>query len=367
MQLTEATQLMPGLVVTPLSTGLVRVDIDMDADPEGLTSVVIAELARQMGGVDSWQFRKEMLRDPNAQSGEGVFERSWIDVQRSNVRNPLMRMEVGENGTLYEKSDGRIRIWIPPDRMPVNLPQGTASAQMMFGLGVDVGAGTFQSDSTIEGFAVQGMEQAVEFNANNVTPVRLGHIAVAIARHYNDALVCCVQKMHGITTIRTMTDECGYPNLWRNVSHDKTVETSTGRLGWVHGENSQALLMDRVGDALQRPLSGAYIYEQDAGANVDVLSARGVIVRSADLLDQLRQYIFDDSGRAVLSKNRDLNPQARKQHGDLVVGTGLSIRACMDMPPWRNAVATTIKANTIEWFMERHRKADKKERTGAWQ
>ena len=351
MQIVESTRLMQGLVARPLSTGLVRLDIDIDADPIGLNSETVAQLARVMGGVNSWRWRKEMLRDADAQSGEGVFDGSWIEAQRGNVRQPLKRMEVASDGTLYEKSDGRIRIWILPDQLPMELPSGADSAVMTFGIGMDVGAGTGQSDSTIEGFAVQNMEQAFEFNSNNITPANLGRVAVAIAKYYNDALVCCVQKMHGVTAIRSMLD-LGYTNLWRNTAPDKMVETASGgRIGWVHGENSSALLMDRVGDRLEGAADGA---------EVDVLSARSVIVHSADLLDQLRMYIYDESGRATLSKHKDLNTMARKQHGDLVIGSGLSIRACMDSPPYKNPRVGRPKAYTSEWFMQRHRNADRR-------
>jgi len=327
VELVGPTQLMQGLVATPLSTGLVRLDVDMEADPIGLSPTILAELARQMGGVASWQWRKEMLRDPNAKSGAGVFEPLWIDNQRLNIRNPIRRMEVSGDGKLYEKSDGRLRIWIPPDKTPGHAPANTQCALMTFGIGMDVGAGSGQSDSTIEGFAVENMEQAFEWNDNTTQPANLGRIAAAIARYYNDALVCCVQKMHGITAIRSMIDY-GYTNLWRNTSPDKMVETANGgSVGWKHGENSDALLMDRVGDRLENALGEA--------VNVDVLSARSVIVHSSMLLDQLRMYIYDDSGRPTLSKHKDLNPSARKQHGDLVIGAGLSIRACMDSPPYR--------------------------------
>jgi hypothetical protein len=324
MELLEATQLIPGMTAKPLSTGLVLLSVHYSADPIGWTQDRIDTVRRRLGGIGSWRVKKEMEMDANAQSGENVFDPGWLDLQQAkHLRAPLMRMDVSTEGKVYEKSDGRLRIWIPPDRLPADLPHGANSARLTFGMGMDVGAGTNQSDSTIVGFAVQGMEQAFEFNSAGVAPAYLGRMAVAIARYYNDALICCVQKLHGITTIRSMLD-LGYTNLWRNVQHDRMVETANGgRIGWVKGESNDALLMDNVGDALQ------------GSAGLDVMSAHGVVVHSVQLLEQLRQYVYDESGRAVLSKNKILNTAARKQHGDLVVGTALGIRACMDQPPYR--------------------------------
>jgi hypothetical protein len=346
------------MTAKPLNTGFVALSVHYTADPIGWTQDRIDATARRLGGRGSWKWRKEMEMDANAQSGESVFDPDWLDIQeRKHIKPPLLRMEIGQDDKLYEHSTGRIRIWIKPDQMPRDLPQGTSRAELTFGVGIDVGAGTGQSNSTVEVFATQGMEQAAEFASSGVSPTYLGHVGVAIARFFNDALICCVQKMHGITTIRAMTDDCGYTNLWRNVSHDKMVETQTGgRIGWVQGENSQALLMNQMGASLER-----------ASGGVDVLSTQSAIIHSFELLEELRQYIYDDAGRPTLSRTRTLNAAARKSHGDRVIGTATSMQACMDLPPWRNAQAASIKPNTIEWFMERHRKADQKDKTKAWQ
>lgn len=328
------------MAAVPLSTGLVRLDIDMEADPEGLSPKIIEELARQMGGRNSWRFRKEMLRQPDAQSGVSVFPPEWLDLQQhKHVRPPLKRMEVSASGELYEKSDGRLFIWIPPDQMPRDLPSDATAAMLTFGMGMDVGAGTGQSNSTILGFATQAMEQAFEFASNSVSPTALGRIAAAIGRFYNEAMICCVQKMHGITTIRAMVDE-GYPNLWRNVSHDTLTERAGSRIGWVHGENSKTLLMDQLGGSLE------------GSADVDLMSSRGVIIHSRELLTELGQYIYDDNQQMVLSKNKGLNPSARKAHGDRVVGAGLGVRACMDLPPYRDLRYAKLTPKTPEWYRQ---------------
>lgn len=341
MEILETTQLIPGMTVAPLNTGHVLLSVHYSADPEGWTEERIAEARRRLGGQNSWKCRKEMEMDPNAQSGESVFDREWLDVQeQKHVRPSIKRLEVRGDGSVYEKSDGRIHIWILPEQLPMNLPHGVERATMCFGVGMDVGAGTGQSDSTIEGFAVQGMEQAYEFKSNAVDPTYLGRYSAAIGRYYNDPLVCCVQKMHGLTAIRAMRD-AGYANLWRNASLDKFMDSSKGgRIGWVHGENSQALLMDNVGDALQ------------GGGNVDVMSARGVIIHSANLLEQLRQYVWDENGRPVLAKNKIMNAMARKAHGDLVIGTALAIRACMDSPPYRDMRYAAAIPKSPDWYRQ---------------
>ncbi len=63
---------------------------------------------------------------------------------------------------------------------------------------MDVSEGVGESDSTVEVFAGDTREQAAELADNHMTPAELGRFAAAVARFYNDALVCCVRPMHGM-------------------------------------------------------------------------------------------------------------------------------------------------------------------------
>jgi len=320
-------QLMPGLTISPLSTSLCRVTLHYSADPVVSQPDVLDELAALLGGRQSWQWKKEMELDWDAQSGESVFETSWIARQRGNIRTPIGTMDIDAHGNLVRRPGGRVRVYIDPTVMPADVPIEVASVQRTFGIGMDVGAGTGASDSTIEVFCVQGREEAASFASNRVTPSDLGRLAVAVGRWYNNALICCVQKMHGLTTIRAMVEK-GYNHLWRSRDMRQRVEVQANQLGWPKGEMSDKLLLDEWRDALA--------------------AADGCKLHDFETLEQHRQYIYDDAGRPTLSRMSNMNVAARGQHGDRVVACALANRACKDLPVQVNAVMRTQDMNCYE-------------------
>jgi len=327
-------ELMPGLSVSPLSTGMVRVRLHYSADPVISSPENLDTLAAMMGGRDSWRWAKEMELDFEAQSGEAVFDRRWLDRQRKHVRTPLATMDIDSRGRLVRRPNGRVRIFMEPDDLPAGLPETVESLDRTFGIGMDVGAGTGASDSTIQVFCVQGREQAAAFNSNRITPSDLGRLAVAVARYYNDALICCVQKMHGITAIRAMV-EAGYPHIWQSRRITGRTEERINALGWPKGELTDKELLDRWIDALAS-------------------DPPGTVLHDFETLEQHRQYLYDEMGRPALSRMTVLNVTARQQHGDLVVACALANRACMDLPRQKNVTLRRVdwrcfEGRLMEW------------------
>lgn len=324
MKIESPQILIPGMEARPLSNGFVAVGLHYSADPIGLPPELLEEHARELGGRQHWRWRKEMELDFLAQSGQPVFEQLWLS--RQHPANPAMLMDVDESGRLVPRPHGRVRVWIDPKARPESLPSGAESGLLTFALGMDVGAGTGKSDSTIVGLSVEGRRQAVEFRSNTVLPTDLGRVAVAVARYFNDALIVCPQKMHGLTAIRAMC-ETGYSLIWRKTLTSKIVETSTDALGWPYGEMSSSLLVNGLRDALER----------------GSLTLHGI-----DTLEQLRQYVYDAAGRAVLGKLAADNPAARLQHGDLVVGLALAVRGAADRPKYASLVYSQPPQNSFE-------------------
>jgi len=323
-----AEQLLPGLTISPLSTGMCRVTLHYSADPVVSQPEMLDELAALLGGRDSWRWKKEMELDWDAQSGEMVFETQWLGRQRPYIRNPIGRMDIDAAGALARRPSGRVKVFIDPTVMPDGVPVEVQSVQRTFAMGIDVGAGTGASDSTIEVFCVQGREEAASFASNHITPSDLGRLAVAIGRFYNDALICCVLKMHGVTAIRAMVD-LGYPHIWRSRDIKQRTEVQANQLGWPKGELSDKLLLDEWRDAL-------------------AADPPGTILHDFETLEQHRQYLYDDAGRATLSRMLKTQVSGRQQHGDRVVACALANRACMDLPKQKNAIMRARGPNSFE-------------------
>jgi len=325
MRIDRETILFHGMTAWPTSRDIVVVDLDPEADPIGLPPAVIDQEKRRLGSVLnddgtwrlSWKYRKEYLRDFDAQTGVPVFEPEWIDAQKPNLRNPLYCIDLDESGRLVRRERGRVRVYAEPSSQPGSeqqLPAGAVRVTRAVGIGCDVGLGTGSSDTTFVGMFVDNREQCVEFNSNRITPNDFGRLVVAVAIYFNNALVCCVRKMHGLTVIRTMRDELNYAYLWHSRIESGMVTRPTDQLGWGGGEMTDERLVDPLRDALDK---------------------RNMIIRSTLLARQLSEYIFDDQGRIIHQSLAHESEAVREQHGDVVAGGALSLKACCDLPKFR--------------------------------
>ena len=261
MLITEATQVCTGITAKPTRTGFVSVDLAYQADPIAFTPDVIAE---EKAGLPGWRWEKEYERAWNAQAGQPVFEVEWLERQRERIETPLITLAWNpeakglgitpvspKHPALIEQERGPIRIYRLPTAPPEALPAGVVAVRRACGIGIDVGEGVGQSDSTIQVFFADNNEQCAEFASNTVRPADLGRIAVALARYYSDALICCVRKMHGITVLRTIMDECGYQMVWRSKPMDKIMELDAKSYGWPGGEATSPYLFGKWTDAMQ--------------------------------------------------------------------------------------------------------------------
>ncbi len=347
MALTERTILMPGMSASPTRRAFVAVDLGPEADPIALTPEVLdGERARlgcslQADGTWklSWKYRKEYLRDFQAQQGQPVFEPAWLDALAPALRNPLYCMDLDESGQLTRRDHGRLRVWIEPSHQPLDIPRGAASVLCGFGIGMDVSEGVGDSDSTIEVFLGYNFEQAAELADNRITPTDLGRFAAAVGRWYNEAAICCVRKMHGLTALRALADECHYRCLWHHKLADRIYESRAESLGWARGEASDPLLFGRWVDAVQ--------YGQ-------------ATLHSLACHQQHQAYIYDERGRITHQKLAHLSPEVRQKHGDMVIGCALARVACSDLPRFK-AVIETPKSG-IQRELERRQQ----KRNGVW-
>ena len=298
----------PGISARPTATGFVAVDLGYEADPIAFTPDVIAS---EKAALPGWRWRKEYERDFGAQAGMPVFEPEWLDAQRSQIRNPECRLAWGqETNTVSRHETGDILVWGDPDEPRPGQPAGFGPGPPRpCGIGIDVGEGVGQSDSTIQVFFADTIEQCAEFASNTIKPTDLGRVAVALAKHYNNALICCVRKMHGITVLRSILDDCGYQTVWRQKSTDRVTEINAASYGWPGGEASSPYLF---------------------GTWIDAIQHRRAMLHSQTTLDQHRQYIYDVTGRITHQARADLPAQVRERHGDLVIGCALAYRACLD-------------------------------------
>lgn len=343
--------IMRGMSVRGNGNEFVAVDLGYEASP-----LITAEhIASQRRNSPGWRFAQEYERNWDAQTGAPVFEESWMSAQDNNSRNPLYLMElhtVTRDGIpqrtslghvkqmLVKHPRGRLKVYVQPDETA-----GQTFTLRNYGIGMDVGAGVEKSDSTIVVMSSHNREQAASLACNTIRPSELGRFAAVVGKWYNDALICCVLKMHGLTALRAITD-VGYPMIWRSRSAKKGfVEAKTKNMGWPYGE---------VGDLL-------------LGRWRDALGTDGIILlRDLETIQQHRQYVFDEYGRPCHQRLKSEPMMVREKHGDLVIGAALAYRACIDLPQYKRVAPDRAPARSAAGRSEKRKAAAKRKESGGW-
>lgn len=327
---TERTIVIPGMSVARNRTGFMAVDLSYRADPDGWDD---GRIAATKAAVPAWKWAKEMERDWEAQSGIPVFDNTALAKQREGARNPFYYMDLDENGNLERRPHGRLRVFMDPRDQPRGLPSGMVGVTRSFAIGSDVSEGVGASDSTIEVFSVDTREQAAELADNMITPSQLGRFLVAVAKYYNNALICCVRKMHGLTVLREIVDS-GYRNVWHSRIESRVFPKRAKDMGWPKGESSDEMFYDTYKNALE---------------------SHELHLRSLACIEQHTQYIYDGSGRITHQGLADMPVTLRLRHGDMVIGCALAWRACVDAPKFKNV--RMAQPDAIEqYILQRNRK-----------
>ena len=330
MVITAPTVLLPGLTASPTRRGVLSVDLGVECDPETFTQAMLDSEKERLGCVRnpdgawrlSWKYRQEYLRDFDAQVGKPVFDPAKL-MMVSRPAAPIYTMDyeiyhVGEGKWAARITkhltggEGPIKVFLDPASVPPMLEgQYFKSVTRSFGIGSDVGEGVEQSDSTLQGFATDNREQAFEFASNQINPTDLGRLAVALAIYFNDALICPVRPMHGVTMLRAILDECKYSRVWRDKSKSQTTQQTASQCGWAKGESSSPWLF---------------------GPWIDAIDKGQTILHGLLTIDQHKQYIYGSRGEITQQKLAGVPAEVRNRHGDAVVGCALALRACIDSP-----------------------------------
>ena len=256
--------------------------------------------------------------------------------------------ELTSNPSLWHTSitSGRVLVWLLPADQPEGVPAHIDTVTRSFGMGIDVSEGVGKSNSTIEVFATQGREQAAAFADNTISPPDLARMAAAMARYWNNALICPVRPLHGVAVIRTLVDECGYHYIWFDTSKYGMSEQQTHNLGWASGEASSAALFFGWRDDIQH---------------------ERCILHSLDCWNEHKQYIYDEFGRVTHQNLAHLPASVRDKHGDRVIAAALARRACIDLPRFQKIKPKdTAPVGSFNYRRKLYQERLAKEKDGEW-
>lgn len=349
MRITEPTIVVPGVTAKPTSRGFVSVDIGPEVDPVALTPEILDGEQQRLGSTrntdgswrPSWKYRKEYLREFEAQQGQPVFEQQWLDTLAPGLREPAYRMDLAQGRDLAPMGDGRVAIYIQPTEPPAG-PEIDAIMARTFAIGIDVSEGVAASNSVIEVFTADTYEQAAEFADANTTPSDLGRLAAAVGRYYNNALILCMRRIHGLTVLRTLIDDCGYPYLWHHRWSERMHERRAQALGWA---------ADETGITAQ----GALLF----GRWIDAVHHAEARLHSLACWQEHQQYIYQD-GRIVHQQRAHLPKELQGKHSDRVVGCAGAYRAALDLPAYMALAPREVPVGSLAWRRQRAQETERR-------
>ncbi len=141
-------------------------------------------------------------------------------------------------------------------------------------IGADVGQGVKGGDpSAAFVLDYESAEQVAELHGL-VPPDRFGRLLDALGRYYNNAKLAVEYNNHGHSTLNTLLNECGYPNLYRHVDYDDPLSKSH-LPGWPTNAKTKPLMINGLAAAV---------------------AERSILIRSSALVDECFSYVVTDAG-----------------------------------------------------------------------
>ena len=268
--------------------------------------------------------RQEMAQEVDIdylQSGTMFFDSARLAaIQAGDVRPPVVRGRLDfvitpdhriSEVRFLEDPGGPLALWFWPDPLTGAPPSG-----MNYVAGFDIGLGMGASNSVGEVLAVDTGEQVAELADPNLSPEAFARYAVALSHWFAgaSARAYMIWERNGPGGIfGKEVHALGEGYYYREADEAQSPPTAKkkGKPGWWSDRVSKHLLLGdlRRGMGISR-----------------------ILIRSEALVDELRQYVFDEQGNVIAEVQRDLTTGAREAHGDRVIAAGVAHRGLSEQP-----------------------------------
>jgi hypothetical protein len=192
--------------------------------------------------------------------------------------------------------------------MPGGLPDLTHN----YVIGCDPALGTGTSNSVAAVYDCNTHE-IVGLWVDPNTPYELfADTVMALGKWLGDAYVIFENNGgHGVNFGRRLVKR-GYYRVHTQRKEDKKLKKVENKLGWTSNPNTKADLLGELGIALSEGLKSEPKYIS-------------CVIHDADILNELRGYIFYENGDIGSSECADLTSGAKKRHGDRVIAVALAV------------------------------------------
>ena len=183
-----------------------------------------------------------------------------------------------------------LKTWLNNGLTIWNLPKlGTR-----YYIGVDTGEGIGEDYSALEVLNAN-CEQCAEFKSNKIKPYAYSRIVRDIGIFYKSANLVVEKQSAGHTVVDKLFNEFHYRNMYSYMEYDARSQCLLPKVGWMTNQKSKPMLINDF---------------------VELFETNQMIVKSKDLLQELKVYEFSDGKMNAL----------RGSHDDLVMAMGMAIQ-----------------------------------------
>lgn len=216
-----------------------------------------------------------------------------------------------DTGSLQVTPNGSWRIWCP-------LIKGRPDQNKDYVFGIDISKGQGASNSVVSVVCVQTREKVAEYANAKVPPYELARLVCAAAlwfggkSHGGRPLLVWESQGPGWDFGRQLMQVFKYPRIWWDKATRTLAEKRSNRGGW-HSTNEKKEVM--LGG-----LRRAY-------------ACGGFINHSQESIDEAKTYIYMEGGSLGPATLMEESVNARKTHGDRVIGDGLAVLGLEDNAP----------------------------------
>lgn len=317
------------------------IKINYTALPDELKKLFVADGCRSLpGNVRSpWHDYQELRRKGNKRdfisnvwanplaASDTPFDHTVLEeIKKRDIREPDYKGEL----LISQYSNGMMNtddIRFLPGIMGKfkwwgKLPFGRPEQRHNYIIAIDPSYGLGSANSAIMVYDRNTYEQVGAWADANTKPEALADIVVATAYWCGGIRPTYIIWDTGGGCGTMFTERLvfyRYPYIYTQRREDSKTRKQMKKWGWIgHAKAKDALLGE-----LAIALSG--------GLTDNIEEYKSIIIHDKDLLDELFDYVFRDSGvGAVVSKKADLSTGALERHGDRVITAGLAVLACKE-------------------------------------
>lgn len=279
-------------------------------------------------------------------SADNVFDITILQGLEDRIREPILqgKLEFEFNDEECEveideySGDFTFKLYVKPD------------IAHNYVIGCDISWGMGSSNSAAEVYDVNTSELIAELVDPNLKPEHFADTVVALAKYIGgvDEPYLIWESNGG--QANTFCDRIlshGYTNVYMQRREDSKTRKKTDKYGWRSFTDAKETLLSELSSALAESLEEQSDYDR-------------VIVYSKDLCEELKDYVFSESGSEIVtSSTADLTTGARKRHGDRVIASALCLLGSRYQPKGKFENIRVAPYGSFEYYRKLNEEQNK--------